>query len=211
VDGFVPWLTLGGPDNWQKFEGMRKFNASQLNPGENTITIEKTGNGTPIYSVYAKYYAAQEDMPASQGGIRVERTYSKVVRENGKLILQKLENGATVTSGDEIEVLLTVNADRDYEWLMMDDPLPSGFEPIREYYGHYGWHWNYWYSRKEFRDQKVSIAMTTLWRGQHTANYRMRAETPGDFHALPSQVFNMYQPEIGGNSEEFRIKVVDKN
>ena len=73
------------------------------------------------------------------------------------LRLQKLENGATVTSGDEIEVTLTVNADRDYEWLMMDDPLPSGFEPIREYYGHYGWHWNYWYSRKEFRDQKAIV------------------------------------------------------
>src|SRR6185295_14756400 len=197
--------------NWQKFDGMRKFNASQLNAGENTITIEKTGNGSPIYSVYAKYYAEAENMPASEGGIRVERTYAKVVRENGKLILQKLESGATVTSGDEIEVTLTVDADRDYEWLMMDDPLPSGFEPIREYYGHYGWHWNYWYSRKEFHDQKVSIAMTHLWHGQHVAQYRMRAETPGDFHALPSQVFNMYHPEIGGNSNEFRIKVVDKN
>jgi alpha-2-macroglobulin len=198
-------------DNWQTFDGMKKLSASQLKPGENTIVIEKTGNGSPIYSVYAKYYAQAEDMPASQGGIRVERRYSKVVREKGQLHLQKLENGATVTSGDEIEVQLTVNADRDYEWLMMDDPLPSGFEPIREYYGHYGWHWNYWYSRKEFRDQKVSIAMTTLWRGQHIATYRMRAETPGSFHVLPSQVFNMYHPEIGGNSEEFRIKVVDKN
>ncbi|MBI3856252.1 MAG: hypothetical protein HY293_11235 [Planctomycetes bacterium] len=197
-------------DNWQKFDGMRKFSASQLNAGENTVTIEKTGNGSPIYSVYAKYYAQAEDMPASQGGIRVERTFSRVVRENGKQILRKLESGATVTSGDEIEVMLRIDADRDYEWLMMDDPLPSGFEPIREYYGHYGWHWNYWYSRKEFHDQKVSIAMKHLWHGQHTASYRMRAETPGDFHALPSQVFNMYHPEIGGNSNEFRIKVVDK-
>lgn len=198
-------------DNWQKFDGMRRFSSAQLNAGENTITIEKIGNGSPIYSVYAKYYAQVENMPASEGGIRVERSYARVVRENGALVLQKLKSGATVQSGDEIEVTLTVNADRDYEWLMMDDPLPSGFEPIREYWGHYGWHWNYWYSRKEFHDQKVSIAMTHLWHGQHVAQYRMRAETPGDFHALPSQVFNMYHPEIGGNSQEFRIKVVDKN
>jgi uncharacterized protein YfaS (alpha-2-macroglobulin family) len=110
-----------------------------------------------------------------------------------------------VTSGDEIEVTLTVNADRDYEWLMMDDPLPSGFEPIREYYGHYGWHWNYWYSRKEFRDQKVSIAMThAVARPARRRKYRMRAETPGDFHALPSQVFNMYQPGDRRQPREFR-------
>jgi hypothetical protein len=197
-------------ENWQKFDGMRKFSASQLNAGENTITIEKTGTGTPIYSVYAKYYAEAENMAPSQGGIRVDRTYARVIHENGKEIILKLESGATVTSGDEIQVTLTVDADRDYEWLMMDDPLPSGFEPVREYYGHYGWHWNYWYSRKEFHDQKVSIAMTHLYHGQHVAQYRMRAETPGDFHALPSQVFNMYHPEIGGNSAEFRIKVEDK-
>jgi len=198
-------------DNWQKFDGLRTFSAAQLNEGENTITIEKTGNGSPIYSVYAKYYAEAEDLAPSQGGIVVERTYSRVVQRNGAQVLEKLENGATVQSGDEIEVTLTVNADRDYEWLMMDDPLPSGFEPIREYWGHYGWIWNYWYSRKEFHDQKVSIAMTHLWHGQHVAQYRMRAETPGDFHALPSQVFNMYHPEIGGNSGEFRIRVVDRD
>ena len=52
--------------------------------------------------------------------------------------------------------------------------------------------------------------MTTLWQGTHTASYVMRAETPGDFHALPAGVFNMYHPQIGGNSAEFRIKVVDK-
>ncbi|HVR86653.1 MAG TPA: alpha-2-macroglobulin family protein, partial [Planctomycetota bacterium] len=198
-------------DNWQNFDGMRKFSGAQLNPGQNVITIEKTGNGSPIYSVYAKYYAEAEDMASSQGGIRVNRTYSRIVHENGGEQRRALENGATVTSGDEIEVTLSVDADRDYEWLMMDDPLPSGFEPIREYWGHYGWYWNYWYSRKEFHDQKVSIAMTRLWHGQHVAKYRMRAETPGDFHALPSQVFNMYHPEIGANSQEFRIKVVDPN
>jgi uncharacterized protein YfaS (alpha-2-macroglobulin family) len=198
-------------DNWQKFDGMRKFTADQLKPGENVITIEKTGNGAPIYSVYAKYYAEAEDMPPSQGGIRVDRSYYKVLREGAGERLQALEGGATVTSGDEVEVVLQVDADRDYEWLMMDDPLPSGFEPIREYWGHYGWIWNYWYSRKEFHDQKVSIAMTQLWHGHHEARYRMRAETPGDFHALPAQVWNMYHPEIGANSREFRVKVVDKN
>jgi uncharacterized protein YfaS (alpha-2-macroglobulin family) len=205
---FTERITKG---NWQKFDGLRKFSAAQLNEGENTITIEKKGTGTPIYSVYAKYYAEAENMAPSQGGIRVERTYSRVVRRNGEQVLEKLDSGATVQSGDEIEVTLTVDADRDYEWLMMDDPLPSGFEPIREYWGYYGWHWNYWYSRKEFHDQKVSIAMTRLWHGRHVAQYRMRAETPGDFHALPAQVFNMYHPEIGGNGAEFRIKVVDKN
>jgi uncharacterized protein YfaS (alpha-2-macroglobulin family) len=197
-------------ENWQKFEGTRKFPADKLRDGENVIEIEKTGNGAPTWSVYAKYYAEVEDLKPSEGGIKVERIYSKVLRENGKRILQRIDSGDTVTSGDEIEVTLNVEADRNYEWLMLEDPLPSGFEPIREYWGFYGWHWNYWYSRKEFHDHKVSIAMTTLWQGRHSASYVMRAETPGDVHALPAGVFNMYTPTIGGNSAEFRIKVVDR-
>jgi hypothetical protein len=198
-------------DNWHEFEGMRKFKAAKLREGENEVVIEKTGNGNPIWSIYTKTYAEQEDLQPSKGGIQVERIYSKVINEGGKRILQRLESGAEVASGDEIEVMITVSADRNYEWLMMDDPMPSGFEAVREHWGHYGWgRWSYWYSRKEFRDEKVSIAMSTLWQGRHQAAYVMRAETPGDFHVLPTQVFNMYHPEIGGNGAEFRIKVVDK-
>jgi uncharacterized protein YfaS (alpha-2-macroglobulin family) len=197
--------------NWHAFDGMRTFKGAQLRAGENEIVIERTGNGTPIWSIYAKSYAEGEDLPASQGGIRVERTYGRVLNENGKRIVQALESGATVTSGDEIEVTITVSADRDHEWLMLDCPMPSGFEAVREYWGRPGWApWNYWYSRKEFRDEKVSIAMTTLGRGTHRAQYLMRAEAPGDVHILPAGVFNMYHPQIGGNSSEFRLKVVDR-
>ena len=85
--------------------------------------------------------------------------------------------------------------------------MPSGFEAVREYWGGRWGRWSYWYSRKEFRDEKVSIAMSTLRRGIRTATYVMRAESPGDFHVLPTTVFNMYHPQIGGNSAEFRIKV----
>ncbi len=198
--------------NWHAFDGLRKFKGAELREGENEIVIEREGNGTPVWSIYAKSYAEGEDLQASQGGIKVERSYGRVVNDAGKRIVLKLENGATVTSGDEIEVTITVSADRDHEWLMLDCPMPSGFEAVREYWGHAGWgRWGYWYSRKEFRDEKVSIAMTTLGRGTHTAQYVMRAEAPGDVHILPAGVFNMYHPQIGGNSSEFRLKVVDRN
>lgn len=197
--------------NWHAFDGLRKFKGTELREGENEIVIEREGNGTPVWSIYAKSYAEGEDLPASQGGIRVERSYARVINDGGKRVVLKLESGAEVTSGDEIEVTITVTSDRDHEWLMLDCPMPSGFEAVREYWGHPGWgRWNYWYSRKEFRDEKVSIAMTTLGRGTHTAQYVMRAEAPGDVHILPAGVFNMYHPQIGGNSSEFRLRVKDR-
>ena len=197
-------------ENWISFDGMRKFDASRLKPGANEIVIEKEGNGSPVYSVYVKYYTEAEDMAPSRGGIQVERSYSRISYENGKRVLQRLESGAEVESGDEIEVRMTVTADRNHEWLMLEDPMPSGFEAVREYWGGRWGRWSYWYSRKEFRDEKVSIAMSTLRRGTHTVSYVMRAEAPGDFHVLPTTVFNMYHPQIGGNSAEFRIRVADQ-
>ena len=107
--------------------------------------------------------------------------------------------------------MVSVTADRDYEWLMMDCLMPSGFEAVREYWGHPGWgRWGYWYSSKEFRDEKVSVAMTSLGAGTRQVSYVMRAEAPGAVRALPVTVFNMYHPQIGGNSGEFRLIVKDR-
>ena len=52
--------------------------------------------------------------------------------------------------------------------------------------------------------------MRQIEAGTHTVSYTMRAETPGDYHALPARAFNMYFPEVGGNSAESRIRVVER-
>jgi hypothetical protein len=40
-------------------------------------------------------------------------------------------------------------------------------------------------------------------------SYRLRAETPGKFSALPTQISAMYAPELRGNSDENRVVVED--
>ncbi len=197
-------------ENWQSFDGTRTFKPNQFNAGANEITIEKTGSGTPVYSIFLRYYTVQDSFEASKGGIAVERTFSRVTYEGAKRNVERLSDGDTVKSGDEIEVSVRVRGDKNYEWLMLESPLPSGFEAVHEYYGHYGWHWNYWYSHKEFRDEKVAVAMTNLWTNhENVVTYTMRAEVPGSYNTLPALVYNMYHPQIGGNSAGFRLKVAD--
>ncbi len=48
-----------------------------------------------------------------------------------------------------------------------------------------------------------------LARGNHSLRYRMRAEIPGLFHALPAKINDMYAPELTGNSDEIRISIED--
>jgi alpha-2-macroglobulin len=49
----------------------------------------------------------------------------------------------------------------------------------------------------------------TLARGKHSVAYRMRAEIPGKFSALPTCGAAMYAPELKANSDELKIRVRD--
>ncbi len=62
----------------------------------------------------------------------------------------------------------------------------------------------------ELRDDRVSLFVQRLARGTHSVSYRMRAETPGKFSALPTKAYAMYAPELKGNSNEIKIRVVDQ-
>jgi len=200
-----------GKANWATFDGTVKIPGSGLRTGENTITIKKRGTGTPVYAYYLKRFQKADRFEASQGGLRVERRYFLVTQnDKGQRYLEPLAAGAKVRSGDEIEVSLTVRADRPHRYLMIEDPMPAGFEanrePRRQWYGR---HWNYWYANKEYRDEKVDIAVTYLPQGEQSVSYVMRAETPGTFRILPTLVWNMYRPGEGGNSGGMTIQVVD--
>ena len=61
--------------------------------------------------------------------------------------------------------------------------------------------------RDEYRDEKVTFQVRSLSRGRHTLRYRIRAEVPGSFSAVPTQVNGVYAPELKANSDELRLKV----
>jgi len=44
----------------------------------------------------------------------------------------------------------------------------------------------------ELRDTKTVFFLGSLGQGEHLLRYRLRAEIPGVFHALPSILYGMY-------------------
>ena len=83
---------------------------------------------------------------------------------------------------------------------------PAGFEPVDLRSG---------YTRDapgpyvEFRDNRVVFFCRALARGRHSLSYRMRAEIPGKFSALPTRGYGMYAPELRANSDEIKLRVTD--
>ena len=137
-------------------------------------------------------------------------------------------------SGDRIEVVLTVEAKNNYEYLLFEDLKPAGFEAVQLQSGSNVYvrelksgvltdknaalmnfdpkndftgrsRWVY----QELRDRKVALFIDRLPEGVWQLSYELRAEAPGAFHALPVLGHAMYVPEIRTNGAEARIRVVD--
>src|SRR6185295_3830297 len=62
---------------------------------------------------------------------------------------------------------------------------------------------------QELRDRKVALFLDKLPEGVWEIRYDLRAEVPGQFHALPVVGHAMYVPEIRCNGAELRVKVED--
>src|SRR5262249_55164542 len=114
----------------------------------------------------------------------------------------ELANLASLKSGDLVEVELEIDSKNDYEYLVFEDPKAAGFEPVLV---RSGYNPNDLGAYMDLRDEKVCFFVRRLARGKHSVSYRLRAEIPGQFSALPTVGYAMYAPELKGNSDEIKL------
>ncbi|HEX5885563.1 MAG TPA: alpha-2-macroglobulin family protein, partial [Pyrinomonadaceae bacterium] len=196
-----------------------------IRDGQNEISIVRSNGTGPIYfSAAAEFFSLEEPLKPAGNEIFVRRQYFKLVNHPTLLkgIVSErvpLNDGETVKSGDRIEVVLTVEAKNNYEYLLFEDLKPAGLEAvqirsgeslyIRELKSGGGFtdrtRWVY----QELRDRKVAMFIDRLPEGIWQLRYEMRAEAPGAFHALPVLGHAMYVPEIRTNGAEMHVRVVD--
>ncbi len=119
-----------------------------------------------------------------------------------------MEPGETITSGDQIEVELSLEAKNDYDYLAFEDMKPAGCEPVEVRSGEKAGQGVY--SNFELRDQKVVFFLSNITQGTRTLSYRLRAEAPGNFHVLPTNGYAMYAPSLRTLSAERTIEIRDE-
>ncbi len=113
-----------------------------------------------------------------------------------------------LVSGDIIEVELSLKSDNDYDYVVFEDMKPAGCEALETRSGEaYG---DGLCSNFELRDEKVVFFVDTLPQGTRRITYRLRAEIPGAFHALPTNAYAMYTPDIRALSDEWRVSITDQ-
>src|SRR4029077_18510525 len=132
--------------------------------------------------------------------VKVNRKYYKLTRVDasikvpgarGQAADQKVEkyqrtelaNLSALKSGDLVEVELEIDSKNDYEYLCFEDPKAAGFEPMLVCSGYNA---NDMGAYMELHDERVCFFVRQLLRGKHSVSYRLRAEVPGKFSALPT-------------------------
>jgi hypothetical protein len=186
-----------------------------LEIGDNILRIDKQGAGNLYYSVRFGQYVGTEDLPMRVGGagIVIERTYHKLSLgrdgASGNWSLQPSKSPRRqFRSGDLIRARVSVRSARDYDYIMIEDPIPAGCEVIDR--GDVpDWEWEYWWQDVDVRDEMVSFFARRLPQGRRVIEYMLRAQIPGKYHVMPTRAYAMYQPEIRGDGPENRVEIED--
>ena len=198
--------------------------ARRSRPASTRSRSSSKGKGPLYFNAYLTNFTLEDPITRAGLEIKVDRKVYRLIKDDktvdvaggrGQAVDQKVEqyrrellaDGATLKSGDLVEVELEIDSKNDYEYLVFEDFKAAGFEPVEVRSGYNG---NDLGAYVEFRDERVAFFARTLARGKHSVSYRLRAEIPGRFHALPARAQAMYAPELKGNSDEIQLKIEDR-
>ncbi len=171
------------------------------------VVIENTGPA-PLPAVLTTRGVPVEPASAGGNGYKIARAYYTLDGAPA--------DPATVAQNDRLAVLLTVTSESDRQArLVVDDPLPAGFEidnpallrsgsvaaldwldTVAEV------------STAEFRTDRFIAALDHQGAGDFRLAYIVRAVSPGRFHHPAAIVEDMYRPEFRGWTDTGRVEVV---
>jgi alpha-2-macroglobulin len=209
--------------NLFSFDNALVLTGDKVTNGKHEVEIRKKGTGPVYFNAYLTNFTLEDFITRAGLEVKVNRTYYRLTKLDEKIKVPgsrgqasdqriekfartELKSGEKLKSGDLVEVELVIESKNDYEYLMFEDLRAAGFEPMAVRSGYNG---NEMGAYMEVRDDRACFFVRTLARGKHSLSYRMRAEIPGTFSALPTKAEAMYAPELKGNSDEIKLSITD--
>lgn len=183
----------------------------ELRAGTVHLSFATNGSGAFFSADLRQIERAPTLAPQPMAGLSVVRTYHRLEpqrMESGALELRPTKESITeARTGDLIRVDLDIASAVDRQFIMIEDPIPSGCRITEREYVDDGEEWTAWWTQTIVRDDKAAFFMRRLKRGTQRLTYTMRAEQIGLGHALPTTISNMYDPTVSASGGETILTV----
>jgi len=174
------------------------------------------GPGNLYYTAHMNLSLPVSQVKALDQGIIITRSYYGY--ESSDTDLSKAEPITDADLGELILVRLTLVAPHALHYVMVEDPLPAGLEPVDQSLEispenwqvpqSYNWEdiftrgWGWWHFENiQLRDEKVLLSASYLPAGTYIYTYLARAGTIGTFSVIPPTAQEFYFPEVYGRGE----------
>ncbi len=189
----------------------------ELQRGAQRLTLSKSEPGGAAHLTAQLDYVVPAEMSSNTPGLTIERQLFRLKsrRDNDKWRMERHQIRADepLTKGEDIEVRLVIENKNPLDYVIVEDPLPAGFE-VRETrgdsrfadYAGYG----DWYTHQERHDEKMAFFINQLSAGRHEFRYVVHPELEGGLMALPATVWPMYMPTIRAESSPWPARVTGK-
>ena len=153
-----------------------------------TLSINKKSDYTSWGAVYAEFKQPVSEIASQESGIKVSR---------------KIENQKKAKVGDKIKVIITITADRDYDFVKIVDKRAACLEPVSQLSG-YQWGMECYVSPK---DNTTNFYFDRLSKGKHFVEMEYYVDRKGDYQSGSCTAECTYSPEFGGRTEAYKMTV----
>ena len=153
-----------------------------------TLSISKKSDYTSWGAVYAEFKQPASEIASQESGIKVSR---------------KVENQKKAKVGDKIKVIITITADRDYDFVKIVDKRAACLEPVNQLSG-YQWGMECYVSPK---DNTTNFYFNRLSKGKHFVEMEYYIDRKGDYQSGSCTAECTYSPEFGGRTEAYKMTV----
>ena len=153
-----------------------------------TLSINKKSDYTSWGAVYAEFKLPVSEIASLESGIKVSR---------------KVENQKKAKVGDKIKVIITITADRDYDFVKIVDKRAACLEPVNQLSG-YQWGMKCYVSPK---DNTTNFYFNRLSKGKHFVEMEYYIDRKGDYQSGSCTAECTYSPEFGGRTEAYKMTV----